>query len=48
MNERKKLDETLSGLMKSVSDVKSKIKSIDGKFAELQSQRLNPTPSLFD
>ena len=48
MNERKELDETLSGLMKSVSDVKSKIKSIDGKFAELQSQRLNPTPSLFD
>ncbi len=48
MNEKKELDETLSGLMKEVSDVKSRIRSIDGKFAELQSERLNPTPSLFD
>ncbi len=48
MNEKKDLDETLSGLMKEVSDVKSRIRSIDGKFAELQSQRLNPTPSIFD
>lgn len=48
LNEKKELDETLSSLMKSVSEVKAKIKSIDGKFAELQSERLNPTPSLFD
>lgn len=48
LNEKKELDETLAGLMKSVSEVKAKIKSIDGKFAELQSERLNPTPSLFD
>lgn len=48
LNEKKELDETLSGLIKSVSEVKAKIKSIDGKFAELQSERLNPTPSLFD
>ena len=48
MQERKELDETLSSLMKSVSDVKTRIKNNDGKFAELQSERLNPTPSLFD
>ena len=48
LNEKKELDETLSSLMKSVSEVKAKIKSIDGKFAKLQSERLSPTPSLFD
>lgn len=48
MKERKELDETLSGLMKTAADVKSRVKSIDSQLDKLQAERLNPQRSLFD
>lgn len=48
MERRETLQNSLSELMKSVDSVKSEIKDIDKKFSDLKSERLNPTPSLFD
>ena len=48
MDRRESLQTSLSELMKSVDSVKSEIKDIDKKFNDLKSERLNPTPSLFD
>ena len=48
MDRRETLQTSLSDLMKSVDSVKSEIKDIDKKFNDLKSERLNPTPSLFD
>ena len=48
MDRRETLQTSLTELMKSVDSVKSEIKDIDKKFNDLKSERLNPTPSLFD
>lgn len=48
MDRRETLQTSLSELLKSVDSVKSEIKDIDKKFNDLKSERLNPTPSLFD
>ncbi len=48
MTRRETLQTSLSDLMKSVDSIKSEIKDIDKKFNDLKSERLNPTPSLFD
>lgn len=48
IKEREEVNASLSELTKSISEFKSRMKTIDGKLQELQEQRLNPTPSLFD
>ncbi len=48
MARRETLQASLSEHLKSMDTIKSEIKDIDKKFNDLKSERLNPTPSLFD